>query len=76
MWLSLSHLPASVLPSAAISGLSTEFGRLTPSVVVPPYGHSLNGIGGVVSGVARHPAMRPGGAMGSTGALSMPQSSL
>jgi hypothetical protein len=37
-----------VLPSAAIKGLSIEFGRVTPKEVVPPWGHSVNGIGGVV----------------------------
>ena len=36
-----------MLASAAINGLSTDAGRVTPSDVVPPYGHSVNGMGGV-----------------------------
>jgi hypothetical protein len=36
MWLSFIHWPAVVLLSAAIKGLSTELGRVTPRLVVPP----------------------------------------
>jgi hypothetical protein len=36
MWLSFIHWPAVVLPSATISGLSIELGRVTPRLVVPP----------------------------------------
>jgi len=45
-----------VFASATISGLSTEFGLVTPIVVVPPYGHSVKGMGGVDWGVGGHPA--------------------
>jgi len=44
-------LPSPVLASAAISGLSTEDGRLTPRAVAAPYGHSVKGNGGVDCGV-------------------------
>jgi hypothetical protein len=30
-----------------MSGLSAEFGLVTPIAGLPPYGHSVNGIGGV-----------------------------
>jgi hypothetical protein len=39
------------MPSATIKGLSAELGRVTPMAVVPPYGHSVKGIGGVDCGV-------------------------
>ena len=68
-------LPRLVFPSAAISGLSTEFGRVTPMAVLPPYGHSVNGIGGVVCGAFDQSASVDGGALGSVGALSRPHSS-
>ena len=61
-------LPKLVLAMATIRGLSTELGRFTPRFVEPPYGHSVNGIGGVLSGVVGQSARRPGGAEGSDGA--------
>ncbi len=61
---------------ATISGLSTESGRFTPIEVAPPYGHSVNGIGGVVSGVAGQPSTAAGRRVGSDGAEDWPHSSL
>ena len=59
-----------------MSGLSTEPGLVTPMVVVPPYGHSVNGIGGVVWGVGEPTVSerRLGGALGHS-AQSCPHSS-
>jgi hypothetical protein len=34
--MSFIQWPIAVFPSAAISGLSTELGRVTPRLVVPP----------------------------------------
>ena len=70
-------LPTPVLAIATISGLSTEFGRVVPMFTVPPYGHSVNGIGGLDCGVGGQTASerRPGGAEGSEGATPLPHSS-
>jgi hypothetical protein len=63
------------MPSATIKGLSAEFGRVTPMAVVPPYGHSVKGIGGVDCGVVGQQSRRDGGALGSDGGPSWPHSS-
>ena len=51
-------------------------GLVTPIVVVPPYGHSVNGIGGVDWGVGGHTESerRLGDALGSLGATACPHS--
>ena len=48
------------LPQERARGLSIELGRVTPRLVDPPYGHSVNGIGGVLCGVAGQPSRRDG----------------
>ena len=70
-------LPSCVLPSATISGESTEFGNVLPIFCVPPYGHSANGIGGEDCGVGGQAASGrlPAGACGSAGATPLPHSS-
>ena len=67
MPVSFSHLPRLVLAIATINGLSTDPVRFPPSAVVPPYGQSVNGTGGVVSGAGSQPALRCDGAFGSVG---------
>jgi hypothetical protein len=55
------HGPTAVSPIPTINGLSTEPERVTPIDVAPPYGHSVNGVGGVVCGVLGQPMFSPQG---------------
>ena len=52
------------------------FGVVTPIPGLPPFGHSVNGIGGVVIAAGGKSSLREGGAFGSAGAASLPISNL
>src|SRR5580704_1701790 len=76
IWILLSFIqrPSPVLAMPTISGLSALLGRVVPRFCVPPYGHSVKGMGGADCGVVGQPSRREAGESGFEGADDSPYS--